>query len=86
MLPLPPLAYLPPAKTGFTLSFWLRLGAQPADDPEVSSHISPLYLPYISQPADDPEVSSHISPLYLPYISQPSPLHLAARRRSRGEP
>ena len=36
VLPLPPLAHFPPAKTGFTLSFWLRLGAQPADDPEVS--------------------------------------------------
>ena len=35
VLPLPPLAHLPAAKTGFTLSFWARLGAQPANEPEV---------------------------------------------------
>ena len=70
VLPLPPLAHFPPAKTGFTLSFWLRLGAQPADEPEVSSPISPPYLPYISP----------ISPLYLHYISPTSRSPRTSRR------
>ena len=44
MLPLPPLTHFPAAKTGFTLSFWVRVGAQPADEPEVT------LLPLLTQP------------------------------------